>query len=198
MIKNNFCAANFDSEFISNFEQALALRPHRVIKKNDYVQAAVLIPLFEKDGDLNVLLTKRTDTVETHQGQISFPGGVRDPEDINLLNTALREADEEVGIKTADVRILGQLDQEVTITNFIISPFVGIIPYPYEFKANPREVARLISVPLCVLRDQEKNGPATYNYHGVDYPSYRFTYQGHVVWGATARILKNFLEVIPG
>src|SRR4030043_592103 len=115
-------------------------------------KAAVLIPLFKKDGEYYILFTRRTDTVEHHKGQISFPGGRQDKKDKNLLATALREAQEEMGIAPRDVKILGELDDFCTVTtDFCVSPFVALISYPYPFKVNPHEIAEVIEAPLSAL-----------------------------------------------
>src|SRR3990172_10760635 len=130
------------------FSQVLSQYPKKKIINNRLISAAVLIPLFNLDGKYNLLFTKRTNLVETHKGEISFPGGVFDKNDSSLLDTALRETEEEVGINSNDVEILGELDDIETNTNFNISPFVGVIPYPYEFRINGIEIEKLLNIPL--------------------------------------------------
>lgn len=161
-------------------------------------QAAVLIPLFKSAVDYHVVFTKRTETLRHHKGQISFPGGAYDPDDGDLLTTALRESHEEIGITPNDVTILGRLDDLSTFsTNFIISAFVGLIPHPYTFRPNPSEVAIVFDVPLSVLAD-----PAFGCSHirtredGATLVDYEFHIGGHVIWGATARIIRHLLTVI--
>ena len=119
------------------------------------ISAAVLVPLFYKEDEYNLLLTERTDTVRDHKGQISFPGGARELADLTLLDTALRESKEEIGLDAGAVEVLGELDETLTLhTNYLVSPFVGVIPWPYQFKIDPKEVKQIIEVPLPALLDK--------------------------------------------
>jgi 8-oxo-dGTP pyrophosphatase MutT (NUDIX family) len=178
-------------------KEALQAREPQVIEDKNRLsrQAAVLIPLFKQDDDHMVLLTKRTNTVEAHKGQISFPGGRVDERDASLLETALREAYEEIGLHSKDVMILGRTDDMRTVaSNYIVHPFVGLIPHPYSFKINTDEVAKLISVPLKTFLDGGSTIPVDYQggiYHGL-----AFTYEGEVIWGATARIMQNLMDIL--
>src|SRR5512144_1158781 len=113
------------------------------------VPAGVLVPLFLDKGEMQVLFTQRTFTVKDHRGQISFPGGVRHDGDVDLLATALREAQEEIGLDPKVVEVLGPLPPVDTITGYCINPFVGVIPHPYDFQPNPLEVKRLLLLPLA-------------------------------------------------
>jgi 8-oxo-dGTP pyrophosphatase MutT (NUDIX family) len=158
--------------------------------------AAVLIPLFLEQDELHVLLTVRTDQVEKHKGQISFPGGAREPQDSDLLATALRETEEEVAIRPADVEVLGQLDQLVSITDFIITPYVGMIPYPYDFHSNEDEIAELLEVPLSFFFDASNRRPVTKTSRGGEITVDCFDFNGHTIWGITARILIGFLRLL--
>ena len=161
-------------------------------------KAAVLIPLFKRDGKSYLLFTRRTDTVEHHKGQISFPGGRQDKKDRNLLATALREAEEEMGIQEKDVRLLGELVDVCTIsTDYCISPFLALIPYPYPFKVNHHEIKEVIEVPLSALRDGRQFREETHEKDGQTFPVYFYQYQNHTIWGATARILKQLLALLP-
>jgi 8-oxo-dGTP pyrophosphatase MutT (NUDIX family) len=161
-------------------------------------QAAVLLPLFRNATDYHLVFTKRTETLKHHRGQVSFPGGSFEPADGDLLTTALRESYEEVGIQPEHVSILGRLDDLATFsTSFTISPFVGLIPYPYPFRPNPIEVAVLFDAPLPVLAE-----PTVARRYirarddGATIEDYEFHVNGHVIWGATARILHHFLSII--
>ena len=156
------------------------------------VPAAVLIPLFKREEEYHLLFTRRTQEVEHHKGQISFPGGARHPEDGSLKTTALRESWEEIALHPDVVEVLGELDDLVTGTNFLVTPFVATIPYPYPLQPNPVEVEEIIEVPLAALLDErnlrEEPGPG-------GEPAYFYDYGGRVIWGATARILKQFLDL---
>ena len=167
---------------------------------SDSVHAAVLIPFFIENDEHKILFTKRSAQVKTHKGQISFPGGVGEEKDQSLLETALREAQEEIGLLKDDVEILGQADDTTTaVSNFIVRPFVGLIPYPYNFTINPEEVDRIIEVPLKVfLGDNPKYRQNSAVFEGVIYPGSAFRYKGNVIWGATARILENLMGILEG
>jgi len=161
-------------------------------------RAAVLIPLFKKDGQYHILFTRRTEKVAHHRGQISFPGGQQDEKDKDLLATALREAREEMGIDQKDVHILGELDDICTATtDYCISPFVALIPYPYSFRINPQEIEEVIEVPLSALLDETKFRQEVGRKNGHTFPVYFYQHKEHTIWGATARILKQLLELIP-
>ncbi|UCD84066.1 MAG: CoA pyrophosphatase [Deltaproteobacteria bacterium] len=174
-------------------------RKKKVITGRELTPSAVLLPLFRKDDEINLLFTRRTEEVKDHKGQVSFPGGTQDAEDESLLATALRESFEEIGIKIDDVKILGELDDITTITKYRISPFVGIFSYPYEFVVNEAEIAELIEVPVPALLDPKIfTEERAYIHQGEVYPVYYFNYEGSVIWGATAKIVKQFLELIFG
>lgn len=160
--------------------------------------AAVLIPLFFNGSEYRLVLTKRTGKVASHKGQISFPGGVVDEKDVNLQETALRESHEEIGLIKEDVTILGRSDDIRTkSSNFIIHPFIGLIPNHYGFRINPDEVEKIIQVPLWVFfsgnPQYRKN---TAEFQGVVYPGTAWQYHDNLVWGATARILENFTAIM--
>jgi len=158
--------------------------------------SAVLIPIYKKDGEYHVLLTKRTEEVQHHKGQICFPGGSPHDEDGSLKYTALREAHEEVGICPEDVEMLGELDSIGTLTsNFLITPFVCIIPYPYEFTVSKNEIDELIEVPLSALADDSNYWEESWNSEGVTGKASFFKYRDKIIWGATARILKQLVEL---
>lgn len=175
----------------------LAARSKKVLSDDGLTTAAVLVPLYSKDGRTHVLLTKRSDHVEHHKGEISFPGGKLDPQDSDLESCALRETEEEVGIKPGDVRIVGELDDFYTVaTNFLVVPFVGIIPYPYEFRPSSREIAGLLGVPLDIFFDPVRRTEEIWSINGQDVEIISYLWRGHNIWGATARILKHFTEVV--
>ena len=159
--------------------------------------AAVLIPLYCDNGAWHALFTRRSDKVESHKGQVSFPGGMIEAHDADAQAAALREACEELGLKPADVRILGELDSLITITQFIITPVVGVIPWPYDIVPNDDEVASVFGVPLKWLEDpanletRHRDLPLP----GPSIPVHFFKrFQDEIIWGATARIVVDFLS----
>jgi len=172
--------------------------PKRIEDNVDiYTQASVLLPLFIKDGHYWLLLMRRANTVEYHKGEVSFPGGVVDEKDDNLESTAKRETFEEIGVREEDIEILGQLDDMTTITSrFIVHPFVGTVPFPYEFNINRREVEHLIEVPLQFFLDPSQPRAFSMHYEGETFETPAFIYEGTVIWGATERILENFISLI--
>lgn len=168
----------------------IPVRPDTLLR-----EAAVLVPLTYYQDEWHVLYTRRTDRVESHKGQVSFPGGASDEGETTPEQTALREADEEIGLRPADVTILGRLSQLITISSFRVSPIVGVIPWPYAFKVAGFEVARVFTIPLLwlanksnywefTLRDTERSLIA---YHPFD---------GELLWGATARMTVSFLRTL--
>jgi len=145
------------------------------------------MPIFHSQGQYHVLFTERSDEVVFHKGQVCFPGGTQEASDSSLLQTALREAEEEIGLEAKDIEILGELDDMLTfVTNYVISPFVAFIPHPHSLKTNGREVKGAFSVPLSFLMDEANFKPESYSYE----------YEGHIIWGATARILRQFIGLL--
>ena len=157
-------------------------------------RAAVLVPLFVRDGGLRVLLTRRTETVEHHRGQISFPGGVEEEDDVSPFATAVRETEEELGIAPEDVRLLGSLTPLTTVTDFYVEPFVGAIPYPHVLRPAEAEIAEVVDIPVSALRDPR--ALETRLLPGREEPTLFYHYGPHVVWGATARMLKELLDAL--
>jgi 8-oxo-dGTP pyrophosphatase MutT (NUDIX family) len=155
---------------------------HRKAKKitgENLKASAVLIPLFYNQGQYHVLFTERSDEVVFHKGQVCFPGGTREPSDSSLLQTALRESEEEIGLEAKDIEILGELDDSITlVTNYVISPFVAFILHPHSLKTNGREVKGAFSVPLSFLMDEAN----------FKQDSYAYEYE--------ARILRQFIDLL--
>lgn len=182
---------------IKTLEVLLKERNKGLIADWDLKPAAVLVPMFFKEGEYHLLFTRRNDNLRQHAGQISFPGGRPDPSDKSLLETALREAEEEIGLKAEDITILGELDDMMTATQYRITPFVCTIPYPYNFVVNKEEISHLVEVPISIFLKPEikeikqftilkNNVVDVYYYHIGPEP----------IWGATARIVRHFLEII--
>jgi 8-oxo-dGTP pyrophosphatase MutT (NUDIX family) len=181
---------------VDEIRNILNHRERKVIEHPSFPRAAVLLPLYAKDGGCHLLFTKRTYHVKHHKGEISFPGGMFDKEDADLERTALREASEEIGLGERDARILGTLDDIVTVTEFVVTPFVGVVPYPYPFKLSPVEIAELIEVPLAMLLDPGCFGEREILQDNRKRMVEAYQYKNHSIWGATARILKQFLDLI--
>lgn len=176
--------------------QVLSRRKKQHIVDASLVPSAVLLPIYYKQGQYYILFIKRTEKVKEHKGQISFPGGAYLERDGTLLATALREFTEEVGLSSDEVEILGELDDTLTKTSgYIISPFVALIPRPHQLKMNTGEIEEIVEVPISVLLDKNIRCEETKIINGEAVTSYSYHYQGKVIWGATARILNQFLDI---
>ena len=164
----------------------------------DLTCAAVLMPLVKRAGEWHLLFTHRTDTVEDHKDQVAFPGGTCDSHE-TAEQTAVREAGEEIGLRPEDVRILGRLTDQVTITSYRVSPVVGVIPWPYDFRSSPGEVSRVFTIPLSWLACRDHWVEKDLTPQGFSRPFcvvvYR-PYDGEVLWGASARMTLEFLKVV--
>jgi 8-oxo-dGTP pyrophosphatase MutT (NUDIX family) len=169
-------------------------RPQR-LSHDTAIPAAVLLLLYEKADEPYIVLTRRTEDVEHHKGETSFPGGAFDSQDGDLLTTALRETEEEIGVRPEDVEILGQLDDIVTVSGFLVSPFVGVLrTSPYAFAMSTQEVAELVEVPLRHLMDGRNLEQSTKRFGDRWWPVLSYKYGDHRIWGATARIFKAFFD----
>jgi len=184
-------------ELLERVLQALAEYTPRRVDHPSAAPAAVLILLYDCAGETHVLFTQRTNHVEHHKGQISFPGGACDEGDDRLETTALRETFEEIGVKPEDVTVIGQLDDMVTISNFKVTPFVGLLhcDSDYEFVLSDHEVASVVKVPLPFLTDERNLELEVRKHQGRDVLVPAFSYNGHRIWGATARMLHQLLEI---
>jgi 8-oxo-dGTP pyrophosphatase MutT (NUDIX family) len=161
--------------------------------------AAVLIPFAWFNDEWQLVFTRRTDTVEHHKGQVSFPGGACDDDESMPEATALREAKEEIGLDPADVHILGRLNAVVTITGYRVTPVVGVMPWPYPVRPAPEEVKRVFSIPLQWLAEQDnwEEHPFTPDGMSRSFPVVIYReYDGEVLWGASARMMLNLLSVL--
>ena len=187
------------AELRARLDVALSRRPRRALDRSDLVSAAVLLAITDHGGP-HILFTKKTASVPHHKGQYSFPGGVVEQRDGSRVETALREAWEEIRLPAEAVEVLGLLDDtETRATPFVITPVVGLVTGPVELVPDGREIERVLEVPLATLRDPaifhtevwERNG----EHHLVHF--YRVSDED-VIWGATARILKQFLDMLEG
>ncbi len=174
--------------------EPVAAHDHQGIDDQPHT-AAVLAPIVDRHGEDHLLVTRRADHLGEHAGQMSFPGGGVEPEDHSLLETALREAYEEIGLEPETVEIVGRLDDIRTVTEYAVTPFVGRIP-DRQYRPDESEVAEIAVLPLSGLLD-----PANYEAERRDHPHYGdivvhyFHVDGYTVWGATARMLVQLLEL---
>jgi len=183
-------------DLVALTRERLGQRARRVVPPGPLVRAAVLVPIVDR-GEPSLLFAKRTERVGHHKGQISFPGGVVRPEDPSLLDAALRECEEEIGLAPREVEPLGALDDTETVaTQFVITPFVGLIREPPAWRPDGEEIEKVIEVPLPALLQDGSFRVETWERAGGTRSVYFFDYEGETIWGATARILKHYLELV--
>ncbi|MBL8099812.1 MAG: CoA pyrophosphatase [Anaerolineales bacterium] len=156
--------------------------------------AAVLLPLTYFQNEWHILFTRRTDKVESHKGQVSFPGGASDDGETSE-QTALRETHEEIGMNPNDINIIGRLSNMITISKYRVSPMVGVIPFPYAFKIQNAEVARVFTIPLLWLAERNNYWEFSIGDSNRSVIAYH-PYDGELLWGATARMTVNFLKTL--
>ncbi len=159
----------------------------------------MLVPLFllGADEQPHAVFTRRRTDLRRHAGEISFPGGRHDPEDVDLCETALREAEEEIGLPRSDVAVLGELDPTSTfVTGYLIHPFVGLIPAGRRWQMSPAEVDAVLELPLQALREGRTR--TRLERRGVTFETDAYIVDGTLIWGATARIVENLLEQLDG
>lgn len=158
-------------------------------------KAAVLMSLFRRRRQLYFLLTKRTDLVSTHKGQVSFPGGMQDREDASLEETALRETQEELGLAPGKVQVWGRFHQYLAVTRSLVTPYVGMIQGKFRLRPNPQEVAYVLEVPLTFfLQTQPERRP--YTRFGRQANLYYYHFNGDVIWGLTAAMIKDLVDLL--
>lgn len=162
--------------------------------------AAVLMPLFCTEHGWHILMIRRSlHPQDRHGGQVAFPGGRCDPNDADIQNAALREAHEEVGLRPQDVQILGRLRDMLTITNYRVTPIVGVMPWPYDVRPQPEEVSRIFSIPLDWLANPANRYAQVrqIQHQGRPIPVIYFSeYDGEMLWGASARMMVLLLETL--
>lgn len=187
----------FDSSWKQTIRDVLFQRSRRSISRQGFRPAAVLVPLCELDGACHLVLTKRSDDLEYHKGQVSFPGGAYEEGDHDLAATAVREAFEEIGIRPVDVEVLGALDDQLTMSSrFVVTPFVAALTHSGVFRVNHREVQEVLEVPVSALLDPACYSPETEDEAGVTQPWGHYRYMKHQITGATALILTQLLDLL--
>ena len=183
-------------DILDKLKKRLADRDRMRIVDNTLVSAAVLVPVFFHDNEYHLLFTKRTDRLRDHKGQICFPGGRCEDCDESSLETALRESFEEIGLDPEKVDIIGALDDKPTMhTNYLITPYTGYIPWPADLTIDPVEVARIITVPVSALLKEDALKPEDDPLNDGTSEGFFYYRDGNIIWGATARVLKQFLEL---
>ena len=160
--------------------------------------AAVLIPLVDRPEGLTVLLTRRTDHLIHHPGQVSFPGGRTEEHDAGPVETALREAEEEIGLHRRHVEIAGFMDLYQTVTGFLVTPVVGFIKPPFELVPDPFEVAEVFEVPLSYVLDPKNHERRSMIFNDRERYFYVLPYKNYYIWGATAAMLVNLYKKLHG
>jgi 8-oxo-dGTP pyrophosphatase MutT (NUDIX family) len=171
-----------------------ALEPRRL--SNGFTrEAAVLMPLMKWENQYHFLLTRRTEEVQTHKGQISFPGGMRENGE-TLANTALRETFEEVGIHPDRVEILGRFHDYISVTRYRVTPFAGFVRRPFAIRPQATEVAEVLRVPFNTFLDRSRLRTEKRVVLGREEDVYYYSHGNHEVWGLTARIIKDFIEIL--
>ncbi|MEY3219221.1 MAG: hypothetical protein RIT27_578 [Pseudomonadota bacterium] len=174
-------------------QKALLSQPQIVTAQN-LTCSAVLVPLVESEMGLSIILTQRTDHLHNHAGQICFPGGRCDTQDIDFTMTALRETEEEIGISKEFISVVGFLENYLTLTGFIITPVVGFVKAGFQLHADSFEVADIFELPLTFLLDSSHYYQETKTFQGIERRFYVIPYQERYIWGATAGILVNFAQ----
>jgi len=164
--------------------------------KPDNREAAVLVPIVKRTDGLNVLFTRRTDHLNHHPGQISFPGGHTEEHDESAEHAALRETHEEVGLPESYIQTIGRLNDYVTRTGFRVTPVVGLVEYPYPSDPDDHEVAEVFEVPFSFLMDPANHQKCSRIFMGKRRYFWAMPYQDYYIWGATAGMLKNLYDVL--
>ena len=180
--------------------QAIALRED---ERNPFIRgdkplknAAVLVPLVDRGDGLTVMLTKRTDHLSNHGGQISFPGGRCDEGDADCVATALRETEEEVGLARRHISVVGELDDYIVGTGYLVRPVVGLVAPPFEITPHDHEVAEVFEAPLDFILDPTNIQLHARDVGGVQRHHFAIVWRDYYIWGATAGMLRNLSEVL--
>ena len=169
--------------------------PRQTIPTENLRPAAVLLPLFERDGKASLLCTIRTEHLEHHSGEISFPGGASDATDADFIDTACRETEEEIGVHRDSIEILGRMDDFYSIHGYHVVPVVGIIPPPETLQIEAAEISAVFEAPVEFFRDPKVHHVEDWKHQGRVHPVDFYRYGTHVIWGLTAAMLRQFLAI---
>ena len=185
----------FDDAALDRLKEILSRTPAEEITKEGHRRACVVAPIFKSDGGYSLLFCKRSKDLPAHSGQIAFPGGGA-LEGEKLEDAARRETEEEVGIPAARVELIGRLDDLITVSGYIVAPFVGVIPPNFEYLLQASEEDEVYEVPLEALLDSSNPEVRLIDYRGRRYPSYFYHWQGLEIWGLTGRMVKALLDLV--
>ena len=185
LLKYGSCSSDFDLNPDMNLDQ-----------KFNFLEASVLIPILTFKKDLEILLTKRSNNLKNHPGQIAFPGGKKDQSDSSPIETALRETQEEVGLNPKNVEIIASLPSHKTATGFVIKPYLGLINQPFSETLRQGEVDEIFTVPYEYILNEKNFSIQTRKWNGSQRSYYVVPYGPYYVWGATARILLNLSRAV--
>lgn len=195
-MKIQFSTENDFITFKDELRTRLKERQARDLEECGLRHAAVMMLIMNINGAPHVLLTRRTDNVSTHKGQVSFPGGGVDPGDEDHLDAAYRETIEEVGVARERIEYIGRFDDYISISGFHVICFIGAVEYPCDYTLNVGETESVIEAPLSMFINQEFDRVETVPYQGQEYRVFYYLYRGYEIWGLTARILTDFGEKI--
>jgi 8-oxo-dGTP pyrophosphatase MutT (NUDIX family) len=187
--------SRFNDQSVERLRQILAHRPAIEIDAPQYRRACVLIPLVHVDGEWSILFSRRSVNLAAHSGQIAFPGGAVE-EGESLEAAAVREAEEEVGIRAGAVELIGRLDDLLTNSGFLVAPFVGLIRERIDYVLHEAEVTEVFEVPVNALLDVAQPEVRYVAFGDREYPAYFYRYRHYEIWGLTGRMLKAFLDLV--
>lgn len=185
----------FDAAALARLRAVLHRRPPVAIDAPDLRRACVLIPLVRTTAGWSILFSRRSENLAAHKGQIAFPGGSVEPGE-SLEAAAVREAQEEVGIPRERVAVIGRMDDVVTNSGFLVTPFVGVIDEPIDYVLQEGEVVEVFEVPVDDLLDVRYPEVRYLTFRNRRYPAYYYVHGGYEIWGLTGRMLKAFLDFV--
>lgn len=187
--------ARFDDRALARLRELIAARPAIAIDAPQYRRAAVLIPLIAAPDGWSLLFTRRAENLAAHSGQIAFPGGAVEGDEL-FEDAARREAEEEVGIPRTQVEVFGRLDDLITNSGFLVAPFAGVVHERIDYVMQESEVVEIFEVPVDALLDERQPEVRYVSFRDRRYPAYFYRYGSYEIWGLTGRMLKAFLDLV--